>query len=439
MKLALRYPSFEFGVDVPINKMITARTSNYSGESDNNEIIRLYAEDNEDAKATIAFFPYASTRSKAWIACHDYLHYYDVKTFTSSGVDIDNDTITISSSGYDDGIEVQFTTTDTLPAGLSLLTDYYLNISSSIIKVYDTYANAIAGGVTGLVNLTSGGAGTHTITPDNTYRNNRHQHLSFEVTDSTGNEKQTRFAIPYDLDTTEMGFFSSNVNLNDGSFRINVSSGSAQIQFGNQLSNNRTPDLSNVRWSIRKDDTVESGDNVGSDFRIVNYTDAGAASSTYLFIKRSNGNIGIKGNTSPTEALSIAQGAIRKVIIERATSGVGNRLSVEAGGAQSGGSNLNGGELRLTSGISTGTGSSFVSVYASKEGSSGTTDRTQAEVARFDSARITTKGNYLNIETKTTPALSTSSGTTGDICWDNSYMYLCTASNSWGRVTVSTW
>jgi hypothetical protein len=56
---------------------------------------------------------------------------------------------------------VQLTTTTTLPAGLSLATDYY------IIKINDTrcsfatsYANAVAGTA---VNITDAGTGTHTI------------------------------------------------------------------------------------------------------------------------------------------------------------------------------------------------------------------------------------------------------------------------------------
>lgn len=61
------------------------------------------------------------------------------------------------------GVAVQFTTTGTLPAGLSLLTTYWLRaLSDTIFTVHTTYADAIAN--TNLVDITSGGSGTHTTT-----------------------------------------------------------------------------------------------------------------------------------------------------------------------------------------------------------------------------------------------------------------------------------
>ena len=52
------------------------------------------------------------------------------------------------------------------------------------------------------------------------------------------------------------------------------------------------------RWIIRVDSTAESGSDVGSDFNIQSRTDAGAAKSTVLFVKRSTGFVGI-GTTAP--------------------------------------------------------------------------------------------------------------------------------------------
>ena len=58
--------------------------------------------------------------------------------------------------------KVQFTTTTTLPAGLSLATDYWLvRQSSTTAKVATSYANAIAGTT---VDITDAGTGTHTLT-----------------------------------------------------------------------------------------------------------------------------------------------------------------------------------------------------------------------------------------------------------------------------------
>jgi hypothetical protein len=64
------------------------------------------------------------------------------------------------------------------------------------------------------------------------------------------------------------------------------------------------------KWALRTDGTAESGANAGSDFNIVGRDDAGALLGTYLYIKRSNGNIGI-GTTNPyTYKLAINGSAI---------------------------------------------------------------------------------------------------------------------------------
>lgn len=60
------------------------------------------------------------------------------------------------------GTKVVFSTTDTLPAGLSIETDYWaINQSSTTIKVATSYINAWAASV---VDITDTGTGTHTIT-----------------------------------------------------------------------------------------------------------------------------------------------------------------------------------------------------------------------------------------------------------------------------------
>lgn len=66
----------------------------------------------------------------------------------------------ISAHGYKTGLKVRFTTSGTLPTGLSLATDYYLiAISENTLMVADTQQNASDG-----VFLTiSGGSGTHTV------------------------------------------------------------------------------------------------------------------------------------------------------------------------------------------------------------------------------------------------------------------------------------
>ena len=45
----------------------------------------------------------------------------------------------------------------------------------------------------------------------------------------------------------------------------------------------------------------------------------------------------------------------------------------------------------------------------------------------------------LNIATTSTPASATATGITGTIAWDASYVYVCTATNTWKRTAISTW
>lgn len=52
------------------------------------------------------------------------------------------------------------------------------------------------------------------------------------------------------------------------------------------------------RWILRVDSTAESGSDVGSDLRIISRTDAGGSKADAIFIKRSNGNVGI-GTIAP--------------------------------------------------------------------------------------------------------------------------------------------
>jgi len=38
-----------------------------------------------------------------------------------------------------------------------------------------------------------------------------------------------------------------------------------------------------------------------------------------------------------------------------------------------------------------------------------------------------------------TPASASDTGTAGQVAWDDSYIYICTATDTWKRVAVATW
>lgn len=85
------------------------------------------------------------------------------KSFATSDVNTTDNTITEASHGYPTGLKGQFTTTTTLPAGLSLATDYFvIATTSGTYKVATSLANAQAGTA---VDITDQGTGTHTFTP----------------------------------------------------------------------------------------------------------------------------------------------------------------------------------------------------------------------------------------------------------------------------------
>jgi hypothetical protein len=48
-------------------------------------------------------------------------------------------------------------------------------------------------------------------------------------------------------------------------------------------------------------------------------------------------------------------------------------------------------------------------------------------------------GNSVFITTSKTPSSATDTGTTGQICWDSSYVYVCVATNTWKRAALATW
>jgi hypothetical protein len=91
------------------------------------------------------------------------------------------------------------------------------------------------------------------------------------------------------------------------------------------------------------------------------------------------------GTTSPTYPLSLGGNTSRVIGMERNTtaSTAGNDLTILAGGATSGSSNLNGGNLVLSSGVATGLGSSSISFKTFPAGSSGTADNSALERMRI--------------------------------------------------------
>lgn len=123
---------------------------------------------------------------------------------------------------------------------------------------------------------------------------------------------------------------------------------------------------------------------------------------------KSTGEVGI-GTASPTNILSLGGNSAQKFWMERhtTTNTAGNTLTVEAGGATSGATDKNGGDLYLKSGIATGTGSSNIYLQTHPAGSTGTTDTTATTA-------ITILGSgFVGIGTSPSATLHVSNATTG--------------------------
>ena len=116
--------------------------------------------------------------------------------------------------------------------------------------------------------------------------------------------------------------------------------------------------------------------NTAATGQMAYYSGASAISGTSnLYV--SGSNIGI-GTSSATNLLSLSGQGAQVFWMEReyTAATAGNSLTVQAGGAVSGGSNLAGGNLILSSGTSTGTGTSQIQFKTFPAGGSGTTDGT---------------------------------------------------------------
>ena len=70
--------------------------------------------------------------------------------------------------------------------------------------------------------------------------------------------------------------------------------------------------------------------------------------------------------------------------------------------------------------------------------SGGATSRVRIAGAGNVTINAPSSGYGLNIPTGT-PASAAASGTAGDIAWDASYIYVCTATNTWKRATLASW
>jgi hypothetical protein len=116
-----------------------------------------------------------------------------------------------------------------------------------------------------------------------------------------------------------------------------------------------------------------------------------------------------------------------------AAAGIGTRLAFQC---ETSASNVEIGALlsAVTTNVGSGTEAFNLQVLLMAAGATATA------VATFNSnGNFGITGNTLNIPVTRTPASASATGTTGDICWDASYIYVCVATDTWKRTAISTW
>jgi hypothetical protein len=240
----------------------------------------------------------------------------------------------------------------------------------------------------------------------------------------------------FETTTTGTTTLATRLTLSSSSATFTVPVIATEMQISNSAGTTRTlffRTSGSTRFIANVTATAESGSNAGSNFEIRRYSDAGADLGLVIDFTRSNGNITFNtgGGTStfandiiaPFLQLNRPVSNIRPIIFR--TSG-STRWEVRVNGGAESGSNV---------------GSNFeISRYSDAGADLGSvmsaTRSTGNITFNGGGGKTTFSANAINISTAQSPA-SNGTGTTGDVAWDTSYLYICTATNTWKRVALS--
>jgi Chaperone of endosialidase len=157
----------------------------------------------------------------------------------------------------------------------------------------------------------------------------------------------------------------TNIGANGGAANFTLGSGNNSVTVGN---------AGTITLQSSSANTILFRGGVSQDTVIRPYS-----SSYNIQLAPSGGNLGI-GTASPTNLLSLGGDSARTIWMERSATAAatGNSLTLQAGGTKSGNTDQNGGDLVLSSGTATGTGSSNITFKTAAAGATGTTDRAPA-------------------------------------------------------------
>ena len=180
-----------------------------------------------------------------------------------------------------------------------------------------------------------------------------------------------------------------------------------------------------VTWSIQPWST--SGD--------ANLSIHRSGSTGNILLAPSGGNVGI--GTADMTGLT-GSGGLKIASTTAGSSGAG--ALVVAGGISAGAASYFGGNLDVV-GIIYGVANKMLDQSGSTtrlyDGSGGLVLSLLSGAATFAGA-VTIAGTVIHT-LSATPASASATGTVGTMSWDASYIYICTAANTWKRVAIATW
>lgn len=274
-------------------------------------------------------------RSKQMIAWYKRFN-IGTTTFTDAG-DIWNAT----DHFLEDTDRVVLSTTGTLPTGYSAGTTTDKGVTTgTVYYVISSTAttfqlSATKGGSAVVGTGTGSGTITYTIVPKLKawigwhYRPNDvsdtldpHDHISIETNDSQGLIR-TRFEVlAANLDTTQVNTFNSNFTVIQGVNGVTGTDGNTKSFAIYTSTTNRDK---TIRWGLQGNATAESGSNVGTDFQIARFNDAGSFIDSPFCIKRSTGDVGIGASvTSPLARLDVRRTTDANVLLLKNTAASNN-------------------------------------------------------------------------------------------------------------------
>jgi len=268
---------------------------------------------------------------------------------------------------------------------------------------------------------------------------------------------QSRNNIYFGFTTTQMQFYSDvamEFETTGGSnFFFGKSANKGILDFSDIASSNKTFTFPNKTGAVAviSDETIKPA--AGEDL----YLESGDASSAYVRVRAGvNGDVeifpngtgqvrlgdvefttGIGGNLTPTTDDSYSLGSSTRawtdLYLEGFVLGNNGRVYAKDGTTElfrttNNASAVN--ELTLTNAA---TGN------APQISATGDDTNINLQLTPKGTGKVVLSGNTVNVPTARTPASATATGTTGDICWDADYIYVCTATNTWMRAELNTW